>query len=138
MSRRMFNDDELFQLITECRSSGLSDFQWCREHGIKNSTFYSWIARLRKKGASIPDSAKRHCLAPIKNEVVKVDLVPETYPVRENELEQNDPFSRSISTSCNLTVEITAGTLCIRLTNDVHPELLKTILSAIGGTAYGR
>ena len=33
MSRRMFNDDELFQLITECRNSGLSDFQWCKEHG---------------------------------------------------------------------------------------------------------
>lgn len=72
MSRRMFNDDELFQIITECRNSGLSDFQWCKEHGIKNSTFYSWIARLRKKGASIPDSAKRHCPAPVKNEVVKV------------------------------------------------------------------
>lgn len=38
MARRMFNDDKLFQLITECRNSGLSDFQWCREHGIKNST----------------------------------------------------------------------------------------------------
>ena len=33
MSRRMFNDDELFQIITECRNSGLSDFQWCKEHG---------------------------------------------------------------------------------------------------------
>lgn len=138
MSRRMFNDDELFQLITECRNSGLSDFQWCKEQGIKNSTFYSWIARLRKKGASIPDSAKHHCPAPAKNEVVKVDLVPDTYPVRENEIEQNTPFSRSISTSCNPTVEITTETMCIRFTNEIHPELLGTILSAIGGTSYGR
>lgn len=138
MSRRMFDDDELFQLITECRNSGLSDFQWCKEHGIKNSTFYSWIARLRKKGTVIPDSAKRHCPVPVRNEVVKVDLVPDTCPICENELEQNAPFSRSISTPCNPTVEITAGTLCIRLTNDVHPDLLGTILSAIGGNAHGR
>ena len=138
MSKLMFDDAELFQLITECRNNGLSNFQWYREHGIKNSTFYSWISRVRKKGTSIPDSAKSHCPAPAKNEVVKVDLVPDTYSVRENELEQNAPFSRSISASCTPTIEITAGTLCIRLTNDVHPELLGTILSAIGGTAYGR
>ena len=30
-------------------SSGLSDFQWCNEHGIKPGTFYNWVKRLRKK-----------------------------------------------------------------------------------------
>ena len=35
--------DEQYRLIMECRSSGLSDFQWCNEHGIKPGTFYNWV-----------------------------------------------------------------------------------------------
>ena len=41
--------DEQYRLIMECRSSGLSDFQWCNEHGINPGTFYNWVRRLRKK-----------------------------------------------------------------------------------------
>lgn len=45
--------DEQYRLIMECRSSGLSDFQWCNEHGIKPGTFYNWVKRLRKNPAMI-------------------------------------------------------------------------------------
>lgn len=31
--------EEQYQLIMECRSSGLSNFQWCTEHGIDPGTF---------------------------------------------------------------------------------------------------
>lgn len=41
--------DEQYQLIMECRSSGLSDYQWCTEHDINPGTFYNWVKRLRKK-----------------------------------------------------------------------------------------
>ncbi|MGN0506571.1 MAG: IS66 family insertion sequence element accessory protein TnpA [Lachnospiraceae bacterium] len=138
MARAMFTDNELFQLITECRSSGLSDFQWCREHGIKNSTFYAWIARLKKKGTSVPESSRHQHPASLKNDVVKVDIVPDTYPVHENTMEQNTPLSQSMSASCNPTIEILSGNLCIRFTNEVHPELLGIILTSLGGNAYGR
>ena len=40
--------DMQYQLIMECRSSGLTDFQWCKEHGIHPGTFYNWVSRLRK------------------------------------------------------------------------------------------
>ena len=40
--------DEQYQLIMECRSSGLSDYQWCTEHNINPGTFYNWVKRLRK------------------------------------------------------------------------------------------
>ena len=33
--------DQQFQLIMECRNSGLSDYQWCKEHGIHSLTFYN-------------------------------------------------------------------------------------------------
>lgn len=41
--------DEQYQLIMECRNSGLSDYQWCTEHNINPGTFYNWVKRLRKK-----------------------------------------------------------------------------------------
>ena len=48
--------DQQFQLIMECRNSGLSDYQWCMEHGIHPETFYNRVRRLRKKACcEIPE-----------------------------------------------------------------------------------
>ena len=44
--------DEQYQLIMECCSSGLSDYQWCTEHNINPGTFYNWVKRLRKKAVT--------------------------------------------------------------------------------------
>ena len=38
--------DELMELITECRQSGLTDAAWCNEHGISPSCFYNAVTRL--------------------------------------------------------------------------------------------
>lgn len=52
--------DEQYQLIMECRSSGLSDYQWCTEHNINPGTFYNWVKRLRKKACyDIPSATGR-------------------------------------------------------------------------------
>lgn len=52
--QRRRSDDEWMALIQECRTSGLSDLEWCSEHGIPSSTFYNRISRLRKKACDIP------------------------------------------------------------------------------------
>lgn len=58
--------DEQYRLIMECRSSGLSDFQWCNEHGIKPGTFYNWVKRLRKKSCyDIPPATGRGGYKPL-------------------------------------------------------------------------
>ena len=52
--------DEQYQLIMECRSSGLIDYQWCTEHNINPGTFYNWVKRLRKKACyDIPSATGR-------------------------------------------------------------------------------
>ena len=43
------NDEHWLNLITQCRSSGLTDRQWCIENGIPVSTFYYHVRALRKK-----------------------------------------------------------------------------------------
>ena len=55
------NAEEQYQLILECRSSGLSDYQWCPEHGINPGTFYNWVKRICKKACyDIPDPVRRN------------------------------------------------------------------------------
>ncbi len=44
---------EQIKLIMECRQSGLSDYQWCREQGIHPGTFYNWVSKLRKAGYTL-------------------------------------------------------------------------------------
>lgn len=33
-----------YELIMECRSSGMTDSQWCLQHGIKPGTFITGLA----------------------------------------------------------------------------------------------
>ena len=39
--------EEQLKLINECRTSGMTDIDWCREHGIAVSTFYYWVKQPR-------------------------------------------------------------------------------------------
>lgn len=39
MKARRVRRDEQMKLIMECRSSGLSDYQWCETQGIHPGTF---------------------------------------------------------------------------------------------------
>ena len=65
-------DQEWMDLIVACRTSGLSDRAWCREHGIPSTTFYYHIKQLREKACDIPDSDTEDM--PQKQEVVPIDF----------------------------------------------------------------
>lgn len=65
------NDEHWLKLITQCRSSGLTDRQWCIENWIPVSTFYYHIQVLRKKACEIPDTVDATAQ---KQEVVQIPL----------------------------------------------------------------
>ena len=71
---------EQIQLILECRQSGLSDYQWCRNQGIHPGTFYNWVSKLRKAGYTIPDSESKSFALPAGQEVVRLDLAEHEVP----------------------------------------------------------
>lgn len=50
-------DQEWMDLIRECRTSGLTDKDWCEQHHLQRSSLYYHIQRLRKKSCEIPASA---------------------------------------------------------------------------------
>ena len=40
---------EQIRLINECRQSGMTDADWCRENDLAVSTFYNWAAAVGKR-----------------------------------------------------------------------------------------
>lgn len=76
-SKRLhYSDEKWLNLISECRSSGLSDKDWCMEHQIGISTFYYHVKRLCNKACSIPPAAVGAVIPCQKQEVVELNFNP--------------------------------------------------------------
>lgn len=120
--------NEQYQLIMECRNSGLSDYQWCTEHDINPGTFYNWVKRLRKKACfDIPPANGRDTYkATPKQEIVKLEVLPDIPAVMDSApIETVQSFSSAI--------EIRSGAVSVRISNDVDPRLLSQIIRCMTG-----
>ena len=112
--------EEQLKLINECRTSGMTDIDWCREHGIAVSTFYYWVKQLRKEAAQIPAPAYGHSENPRpKQDVVPIDIVPDHIP---------EQHTASQMLNSNLdnphTIEVSIKDITVRISNDADPVLL--------------
>ena len=135
MKARRVSREEQLKLIMECRSSGLSDYQWCEMKGICPGTFYNWVSKLRKSGVTIPDSESKHLGTPVYQEVVKVDLV--SNPISATTImEQNTRILAIPDTNTSVAMEIITNNSTIRFFNHTNPELIKTALTCLGGLSY--
>ena len=134
---------EWMTLISECRASGKSDAEWCREHGLSVSSFYNACSRLRKEACEIPPRVPGNTISRIATqEVVRVELVDEkqesdsplsSLPVAH---EPATVISQELPHIDNHhTIEIELNGAHIRVTNDVSPALLSkaiiTLRSAV-------
>ena len=52
-------DQKWMDMIHKYRTSDLGDKDWCEQHDIPTSTFYTKITRLRKKTYDIPRANHR-------------------------------------------------------------------------------
>ena len=70
---------EQIRLINECRQSGMTDADWCRENDIAASTFYNWVSRCQKAAADqIPPPNYGHLeVSCLKQDVVHIGIVPD-------------------------------------------------------------
>lgn len=118
------SDDEWFELITECRKSGLSDTAWCQAKSIPSGTFFCAATRLRKKAYALP---KRNT-----STNTTLDLAPKQDVVRID-IEEPIPQSTTPYLDNSHTIEIDVHGIEIRICNGADPLLLKTILSTLGG-----
>ena len=123
---------EQIRLINECRQSGMTDADWCRENDIAVSTFYNWISRCWKAAADqIPSPNYGHLETPHpKQDVVPIDIVPDHLP---------EPHTASQMQQMNLdnshTIEVTMKNVTIRISNDADPVLLTRTFRLIQETS---
>ena len=132
MRSKRISADEQFQLIMECRQSGLSNYQWCQMNDINPGTFYNWISRLRKRGMVIPMSSNqgKKTSAPLQ-EVVKVNLMPDSAPMLQ--VEQNTCIVPDLDTKELPTVEILIGKATICFFHNTDKSMIEATLKCMGG-----
>ena len=122
------SDDEWYRIIMDCRKSGLSDAQYCTAHGISKSTLCCAIKRLRQKSFAIPDKSPDvdiYDLTLPKQDVVKVDIVPDIQPPQELIPAVTPHIDNSHM------IEISLGDVHIALCNGADPDLVTKTLSAL-------
>jgi len=117
--------EEQYCLVMECRTSGMSDYQWCEKNNIKPGTFYNWIRRLRQNGhTDIPSCTGRDSYkeAP-KQEVVKIDFAEPSVqiPISEPSMESNHSYHPLKVTP---SIMLTLGNCSMYISNEADPFLL--------------
>ena len=123
------NPDEWFEVVNECRRSGMSDRQWCNANGINHNTFSSAVKALKRKNYVIPQARELdiHDLTIPKQDVVKVDIVSDIQPPKEIVPVQE------VATHLDNShmIEINLGDVHISLCNGADPDLVARTLSAL-------
>lgn len=123
-------DNEWFEVITECRNSGLSDSAWCQAHSIPVGTFYCAVNRLRKKAFALPERNSISNIAldlTTKQDVVRIDIEEPLTPSVPQPVRQTTYLDNSH------TIEIDIHGIGIRISNGADPSLLSMVLSSLGG-----
>ncbi len=125
--------EEQYRLVLACRQSGMSDYLWCQENGIKPGTFYNWVKRLRKTGRyDIPAAAGRDSYKPApKQDVVRVSVVEEP----SVEICRPSDTAGSVVHPATLkhSIEIHIGKASISVANDADPLILSGIIRILHG-----
>ena len=132
MERNFVRKDEQIKLIMECRQSGLSDYQWCRQRDINPGTFYNWVSKLRKRGYTFPDSQSKSVGTAVVQEV-KLDVVEQE--VSSPVIEQNAcPLPPGRNT--DVAAELIVGNVTLRLFNGADQQLVQSAMQYLGGVSH--
>ena len=68
--RNEYRKQQWVQIIQDCQSSGLSNKEYCREHGISEKSYYYWLRKLRRVAAeSMPQIVEMEMTAATEEKV---------------------------------------------------------------------
>jgi len=121
-------DQEWLDVIQTCRTSGMTDKDWCRSNGISQTSLYRHINRLRKKDYAIPEHGrvqldKGHEVVPV--EFDKITELDPKYVRLSSEVRSDDISVSGIASS---GVHVTAGKFKIDIDNNVNASVLQDTL----------
>ena len=129
--------EERLRIIDECRKSGLTGREWCRQQGLCWNTYHTWVSRLKKKGlletaATVPTVVVHEPKLP---DIVKVEMTGrhELAPVGTTDSDIWQESTETNQSSMNTVMEIEVGRIRIKATNHTDPKLLAEVIRQIGG-----
>lgn len=126
------SQEEWLELIQECRCSGMTDRDWCDQHGIVVSSFYNAVKRLRKKACDIPYTSNKKSyaldLTSNKQDVVQIDIYPDHDPEAGAVALPQKP---ALHLDNSHTIELVMDDVAIRINNSADPVLLEQVLRMI-------
>ena len=130
MRQNRRSQEEQLNLITECRSSGLTDREWCEGKGIPQSTFYAWIGKLKRGNVEIPKTDLSYPVPHKAQDVVRLS-VPSSIeklildePIRVDSKPSNNEMS---------TLMIEIEDVKIHVKNGTDPLMLAQTLKILRG-----
>lgn len=127
MRAKAVTADEQYRLVMECRASGLTDYQWCVEHGIKPGTFYNWVKRLRQKGGvDVPSPAQG--VKPSRQEIVEIHLGQPPAAVPESGMASDIPAGIFRPPVGPPVLEMSILGAAIRIPCGTDPDLLRQVI----------
>ena len=140
MPRPLMSDEQWLNFLKECRSSGMSDKDWCIMHGIHPSTLYKVIKRLRLKACDIPDHEEN--VAPLKQEVALVASIDENGVLTKSQPSEAVSLpapnaSMPLTASCmehqlDATVRIVMPTgVLVEMSNNANVATIRNILGVL-------
>lgn len=111
--------EEWDELIRKCKSSGLSDYEWCRQNGISSSSFYRHLDKLH-------DTTE---LADIKTE--KTAIHQEVVPLVIQDEEPDFPFESAHNSAAEQPpVKVCIGNTSIEISNNADSRIILDVLRA--------
>ena len=129
-------EEERLRIIHECRKSGLTANEWCRQHGLRWNTYHTWVTRLTKKGlletaATVPTVMIHEPDPPdiVKVDIGRRDIQPVGYEASSIWQEEIDPGLEGKAA----VMEINVAGIWIKATNQVNPQILAEVIRLIGG-----
>lgn len=111
-----------FPIINECRTSGLSDHQWCKENGVSYSTFYYHVRRLQKEACELPASTRK-CIVPMEQEVVQLNFTEIEKPVYE-------PGTNIVS---DAAISLQINNVTLHISNAANADVIAHTIQALQG-----
>ena len=131
MANRRTSLEEKYDLLLECRKSGLSDRDWCFSKGIPQSTFYLWLRKLRAAACyEIPETASDNTIkgAVLKQDVVKLNLYQDA---SSHEIRMISASDIPHASKPPILIEIEGVKLSVE--NNADPALLAQTLKMLRG-----
>lgn len=112
-----FTDEQWLDIFQQCKTSGISDLQWCRQNHIAPSTFYYRLNKLRKESSEHTVAAK--------------DMLPEYHEVVPLIVCDEDTSSNHPEVSASPSIRISLGDIRLDVFRDADRTLIAETLMAV-------